>query len=88
MAAVFVIAPLAGDSELTNFGKVVSSGYPIGDVLLIAMIVRMWAAPGAQTAAFRLLVAALGLTRQGTSSGTRTMIATGSLVTRGRTCCA
>lgn len=62
VAAVFVIAPLAGDSGLTSFGKVVSSAYPIGDLLLIAVIVRMWAAPGAQTASFRLMLSALGLT--------------------------
>ncbi len=79
VASVFVIAPLAGDSELTTFGKVVSSAYPIGDVLLIAVIVRMWAAPGAQTASFRLLVAALGLTTAGDIFWNVQVIATGSL---------
>ncbi|HZJ05396.1 MAG TPA: diguanylate cyclase [Nocardioidaceae bacterium] len=62
VAAVFVIGPLASDSELTTFGKVTSSAYPIGDVLLIAVLVRMWAAPGALTTSFRLLVSALALT--------------------------
>lgn len=65
VASVFVIAPLAGDSELTGFGKVISSAYPVVDVLLIAVIVRMWTAPGARTASYRLLVSALGLTLAG-----------------------
>ena len=80
VAAVFVIAPLAGDSGLTSFGKVVSSAYPIGDILLIAVIVRMWAAPGAQTAAFRLLLAALGLTLSGDILWNASVLATGSQV--------
>lgn len=62
VAAVFLIVPLAGDSELTGFGKVISSAYPLADVLLIAMIVRMWSAPGARSASYRLLVSALGMT--------------------------
>jgi diguanylate cyclase (GGDEF)-like protein len=82
VAAVFVIAPLASDSSLTGFGKVVSSSYPIGDVLLIAVIVRMWAAPGARTAAFRLLLAALGLTLGGDILWNASVLATGSQVNR------
>ena len=61
VAGVFLIAPLARSSDLTVFGKVVSSAYPMGDVLLIAVIVRMWAAPGARTASYLLLVSGLGL---------------------------
>ena len=80
VASVFVIAPLASDTDMTNFAKVVSSGYPIGDVLLIAMIVRMWAAPGAQTASYRLLVSAIGLTTAGDVVWNANVIATGSLV--------
>lgn len=82
VAAVFVIAPLAGDSGLTGFGKVVSSAYPIGDVLLIAVIVRMWAAPGAQTASFRLLLSALGLTLTADIMWNASVIVTGSQVNR------
>ncbi len=80
VASVFVIAPLASDSDMTNFAKVVSSGYPIGDVLLIAVIVRMWAAPGAQTASYRLLVSAVGLTTAGDLVWNANVIVTGSLV--------
>ena len=65
VATVFVIAPLARDSGLTGFGKVVSSAYPVADVLLISVIVRMWASPGARTASYRMLVSAFGLTLVG-----------------------
>jgi diguanylate cyclase (GGDEF)-like protein len=62
VAAVFLIVPLAADSELTGFGKVISSAYPLADVLLIAVIVRMWTTPGARSVSYRLLVSALGMT--------------------------
>ena len=62
VVGVFLIAPIATDSSLTVLGKLTSSAYPIGDVLLIGILVRLWTAPGARTAAFRLLAAALSLT--------------------------
>jgi hypothetical protein len=62
VAAVFLIVPSAADSELTGFGKVISSAYPLADVMLIAVIVRMWTAPGARSASYRLLVSALSMT--------------------------
>jgi len=65
VAGVFLILPLTGDSELTGFGKVISSAYPLADVLVIAVIVRMWAAPGARSTSYRLLVSALGVTLAG-----------------------
>ena len=82
VGAVFVIAPLASASDLTIFGKVIGSAYPIGDVLLIAVIVRMWASPGARTGSYRLLVSALGLTLAADIVWNAHLIATGSVVTR------
>ena len=79
VAAVFVIAPLASASDLTTVGKVIASSYPIGDVLLIAVIVRMWASPGAQTASYRLLVSAFVLTTAGDVFWNVELIATGDL---------
>ncbi len=79
VAAVFVIAPLASDSGLSSFAKVISSAYPVGDILLIAVIVRMWAGPGAQTKSYRLLVASLGLTTTADVAWNANLIATGSL---------
>ncbi|RYV51128.1 GGDEF domain-containing protein [Pengzhenrongella frigida] len=65
VAAVFLIAPLATDSTLTGFGKVVSSAYPVADILLIAVIFRLWAAPVARTASSRLLMCAVTLSLAG-----------------------
>jgi diguanylate cyclase (GGDEF)-like protein len=62
LAAVFLIAPLTHDSTLSLAGKVVSSAYPLGDLFLLGVIARMYAAPGARTAAYRLLTASLGIT--------------------------
>ncbi|QWZ10055.1 bifunctional diguanylate cyclase/phosphodiesterase [Nocardioides panacis] len=62
VAGVFVIAPIAHDSTLTMLGKLTSSLYPLADVVLVGILVRLWMTPGARTAAFRLLLGALGLT--------------------------
>lgn len=58
----FLIAPVATDSTLSVLGRVVTSAYPIGDVLLLGVLVRLWTTVGARTPAFRLLVLALGST--------------------------
>ncbi|MBJ7356884.1 EAL domain-containing protein [Nocardioides sp.] len=62
VVGVFLISPIAADSSLSGAGKVTSSLYPVADVLLIGILVRLWTAPGARTAAFRLLAAALSST--------------------------
>ena len=62
VVGVFLIPPIATDSTLTLLGKLTSSAYPIGDVLLIGILVRLWTTPGARTPAFRLLAAALSMT--------------------------
>ena len=59
LAAVFVIAPLAADSSLSMFGKIVSSAYPVGDLFLLGVVVRMFSSPGARTASYRMLVSSL-----------------------------
>lgn len=68
VAAVFLIVPSAEDSSLTLLGKLVSSAYPLADVVLVAVLLRMWASPGAQTVSFRLLVAAVAATLAGDAS--------------------
>src|SRR4051812_27315577 len=62
LAVVFVIAPVTQDSTLSLFGKIVSSAYPLGDLFLLGVIARMYAAPGARTTAYRLLTASLSFT--------------------------
>ncbi len=62
VAGVFVIGPIAGDSTLTLMGKVTSSLYPIGDVLLLGILARLWTTPGARTSAFNLLAGGFAVT--------------------------
>lgn len=62
VAGVFVIAPITGDSTLSFMGKMTSSLYPIGDVLLLGILARLWTTPGARTTAFKLLAGGFALT--------------------------
>jgi diguanylate cyclase (GGDEF)-like protein len=45
----------------TVLGRLTSMAYPVGDVLLLAMLARLVIAPGARTASYRLLVSGLGV---------------------------
>ena len=62
VVGVFLVAPITGDSSLSFMGKLTSSLYPIGDVLLLGILARLWTTPGARTAAFKLLAGAFALT--------------------------
>jgi diguanylate cyclase (GGDEF)-like protein len=59
LVVVFLIAPLAQDSTLTLAAKIASSAYPLGDLFLLGVIARIYAAPGARTTAYRLFTASL-----------------------------
>ena len=65
VVGVFLVAPITGDSSLTFLGKLTSSLYPIGDVLLLGILARLWTTPGARTTAFKLLAGAFALTLAG-----------------------
>ena len=78
---VFVIAPITGDSSLTFLGKVTSSLYPIGDVLLLGILARLWTTPGARTAAFKLLAGSFALTLAGDALYNYIAIKGGSVAT-------
>jgi diguanylate cyclase (GGDEF)-like protein/PAS domain S-box-containing protein len=52
---VFLIAPNIHMSGLTPFAKAVSTAYPIGDVLLLAAVIRFAVQAGTKTPAFYLL---------------------------------
>jgi diguanylate cyclase (GGDEF)-like protein len=56
---VFVIRPAAQDSSLGLLGHVVSVAYPVGDVALLAMLLRLVFGGGRRGGAFRLLAASL-----------------------------
>jgi diguanylate cyclase (GGDEF)-like protein len=47
--------PIAEDPSLSLSERLVSLAYPLGDVLLLAMVARLATSPGARTAAYRLL---------------------------------
>jgi diguanylate cyclase (GGDEF)-like protein len=54
-----VILPLAHDESLSVFGKVVSSAYPIGDLILLVAAAQLWTTPGVRSRSYALLLLAL-----------------------------
>jgi diguanylate cyclase (GGDEF)-like protein/PAS domain S-box-containing protein len=54
---VFLIAPYVRDTELTLAEKLTSAAYPVGDVLALAMLLRLLMAPGRRPLALSVLVA-------------------------------
>jgi diguanylate cyclase (GGDEF)-like protein len=57
----FIMRPTSTDDTMTGFERLVSLAYPVCDVLLLAMAARLFTTPGARTASYRLLAAALVL---------------------------
>ena len=55
---VFLMAPYVDDATLGALAKIVSVAYPIGDVLLVAAVVRLLFDGGRRPASFFLLVSA------------------------------
>jgi diguanylate cyclase (GGDEF)-like protein len=62
VVGVFLVAPIMDDSSLTFLGKLTSSLYPIGDVMLLGILARLWTTPGARTTAFKLLAGGFAMT--------------------------
>ncbi|PPK93394.1 diguanylate cyclase (GGDEF)-like protein [Kineococcus xinjiangensis] len=54
---VLVVRPTAADSELTALERGVALAYPLMDVLLVGLLVRLLTGPGARTASFWMLAA-------------------------------
>jgi diguanylate cyclase (GGDEF)-like protein/PAS domain S-box-containing protein len=52
---VFLIAPYVRDTGLTLPEKLASVAYPLGDVLALAMLLRLFAAPGRKPASISIL---------------------------------
>jgi signal transduction histidine kinase len=65
LAWVFLIDPILDDSTLTAGQKLVSSAYPLGDVLLVAVAARFVMGTSWHVPALWLLVAGLALTLAG-----------------------
>jgi diguanylate cyclase (GGDEF)-like protein len=78
VAAVFVVDPITQDTTLNLAGKIVSSAYPMMDVLLIGLLVRLWVTPGARTVSVELLTAALGVNMLADVLWNASVVTTGS----------
>jgi diguanylate cyclase (GGDEF)-like protein len=59
LAWIFMIKPAASDESIGLLGHIVSVAYPVGDIMLLAMTVRLMIGGGARSPAFRLVCAAL-----------------------------
>jgi diguanylate cyclase (GGDEF)-like protein len=56
---VFIIRPSLGDPSFTPLGQVVTVAYPIGDIVVLAMILRLLIGSGGRGAAYRVLAVAV-----------------------------
>ena len=61
LAWVFIIRPLTEDASLPLLARVVSIAYPVGDIVLLSMLVRLMVGPGVRNAALRAIGASLAL---------------------------
>ena len=55
---VLVADPIVDNTSTPWVERAIAAAYPAGDILLLALVVRLVAAPGARSPAFRLLVSA------------------------------
>ncbi|MCW2831643.1 MAG: hypothetical protein JWP31_2335, partial [Aeromicrobium sp.] len=56
---VVAAGPVLRDDSMPWLDRAVAIVYPVGDILLLGMLVRLMFSPGARTAAFRLICAAV-----------------------------
>jgi diguanylate cyclase (GGDEF)-like protein len=56
---VFLIRPVADDSSLSLVARMVSIAYPVGDIVVLAMVTRLLVGAGSRNPAFRLLAGAM-----------------------------
>jgi PAS domain S-box-containing protein len=55
LSGVFLVEPYLADGTLPIAGLLVTVGYPLGDVLLLAVVARTWVGRGPRSPAFYLL---------------------------------
>jgi diguanylate cyclase (GGDEF)-like protein len=55
---VFFVLPVATDGSMGSMGRLVSSAYPVTDILMMFLLARMLTGPGARTPAFWFLMLA------------------------------
>jgi diguanylate cyclase (GGDEF)-like protein len=54
----FIAGPIMQDSSLSTLGSIVAVAYPAGDIVILAMLIRLMTGQGNWTPSFKLLVAA------------------------------
>ena len=59
LAWIFMVQPAASDQTIGLLGHIVSVSYPVGDIVLLAMTVRLLLGGSSHNVSFRLLCAAL-----------------------------
>ena len=62
LGGVFVIAPVAASGGTTLLSQVVAGAYPVGDLLLLAALVRLFTSGAARNVSFWSLVGGLAIT--------------------------
>ncbi|MCW2725011.1 MAG: hypothetical protein JWN35_1932 [Frankiales bacterium] len=55
LAAIFIIEPTVTDTSQRLLGRAVSTAYPLGDLLLLAVLARLWTSSGRALRAYHLL---------------------------------
>ncbi|MDQ1643930.1 MAG: hypothetical protein QOJ50_114 [Cryptosporangiaceae bacterium] len=68
LAWLFVIQPAAMSHEVTLLGRIVQAAYPVGDVLLLAMLVRLMRGAGSRGVAHWLMTGSVALFLLGDAS--------------------
>jgi diguanylate cyclase (GGDEF)-like protein len=56
---VFLIHPVTADNSMSLVARIVSVAYPVGDILVLAMVARLLVGAGSRPVAFRLLAGAM-----------------------------
>jgi diguanylate cyclase (GGDEF)-like protein len=59
LAWTFLMRPIASDPSLTTGARLISIAYPLADVLLLAVLARLFTSPGARSTSYRLLAGAV-----------------------------
>ncbi|GAA1811318.1 GGDEF domain-containing protein [Planosporangium flavigriseum] len=55
LAGVFVIAPILTDTTRDLFSRAITTAYPVGDLVLLAVLARLWTTSGLVPRAYRFL---------------------------------
>jgi diguanylate cyclase (GGDEF)-like protein len=58
---IFLMLPIVEDESLSPWARMFSLAYPAADIIMILMVARLFMSPGAKTASYRFLAAALVL---------------------------